>query len=171
MRQVLVSGSNLILTPDTSMALSRMSFLSRDSRCYSFDHRANGYSRGEGVAVVVLKRLSDALQHNDNVRAIIRGTGSNQDGRTPGLTQPSARLQERLIRQVYRDAELDLSSTRYVEAHGESVLRHSFRGPFTWGAFLTTVSGTGTPLGDPIELKALGRVFRTRRSQESPLYM
>jgi acyl transferase domain-containing protein len=102
------------------MALSRMTFLSPDSLCYSFDHRANGYSRGEGVAVVVLKRLSNAIRDGDNIRAVIRASGSNQDGRTPGgITQPSTAYQERLIRKVYKDAGLDFSLTRYVEAHGK----------------------------------------------------
>lgn len=96
-----------------------MNFLSPDSKCYSFDHRANGYARGEGIIVMVLKRLSDALDHGDTIRAVIRSSGVNQDGRTPGLTQPSANAQEQLIRSVYAKAGLDLASTRYIEAHGE----------------------------------------------------
>jgi acyl transferase domain-containing protein len=100
------------------MMLSRMNFLSPDSLCYSFDHRANGYARGEGVIVMVLKRLSDALESGDTIRAVIRASGTNQDGRTPGLTQPSATAQEQLIRSVYAKAGLDFALTRYVEAHG-----------------------------------------------------
>jgi acyl transferase domain-containing protein len=98
--------------------LSNMNFLSPDSLSYSFDHRANGYSRGEGVAVLVVKRLSDAIRSGDMVRAVIRGTGTNQDGRTPVLTQPSHTAQQELIRQVYKSCALDFSQTRYVEAHG-----------------------------------------------------
>ncbi|KAK8115470.1 hypothetical protein PG984_011972 [Apiospora sp. TS-2023a] len=74
---------------------------SPDGVCRSFDHRANGYGRGEGIIVMVLKPLSAAISDRDNIRAIIRGTGSNQDGRTPGITQPSSSSQESLIRQVY----------------------------------------------------------------------
>jgi hypothetical protein len=116
--QALVAGSNLMLSPVYSLMLSRMNFLSPDSKCYSFDHRANGYARGEGIIVMVLKRLPDALARGDTIRAIIRSSGVNQDGRTPGLTQPSAFAQEQLIRSVYAKAGLDPASTRYVEAHG-----------------------------------------------------
>lgn len=125
-----------------------MNFLSPDSLSYSFDDRANGYARGEGVVAIVVKPLADALRDHDVVRAVIRATGSNQDGRTPGLTQPSAEAQEILIRHVYQKAGLTLEDTRYVEAHG-----------------------TGTPTGDPIEMKAIGRVFRTHRSSQHPLYV
>jgi len=105
--------------------LSRMNFLSPDSLCYSFDERANGYARGEGTIVIVLKRLTDAIKNGDMIRAVIRATGSNQDGHTPGLTQPSVESQEKLIRSVYLKAGLGFESTRYIEAHGMS---HSWRG-------------------------------------------
>lgn len=95
-----------------------MSFLSPDSKCYTFDQRANGYARGEGVIVLVLKRLSDAVRNGDVIRAIVRGSGSNQDGHTPGITQPSVSAQENLIRSVYKEAGVDFQTTRYVEAHG-----------------------------------------------------
>ena len=131
-----------------TMALANMGFLSPDGRCYSFDQRANGYARGEGFAVVVIKPLSDAIQDGDTIRAVIRGTGSNQDGRTPGVTQPCKDAQERLIRQVYRDAGLDLKTTRYVEAHG-----------------------TGTPVGDPTEAASIGTAFSHQRSETDPLYI
>lgn len=119
--KALVMGANLLLGPEASLMLSHMNFLSPDSVCYSFDHRANGYARGEGVVVFVLKRLSDALQNEDMIRAIIRGTGSNQDGRTPGVTQPSGAAQERLIRSVYASAGLGFHDTRYFEAHGNYI--------------------------------------------------
>ncbi|KAI1332330.1 hypothetical protein F5Y16DRAFT_420447 [Xylariaceae sp. FL0255] len=144
----LVTGANLILGPDGFMLLSNLNFLSPDSKSYSFDHRANGYARGEGAIALVLKPFRDALRDGDTVRAVIRSTGSNQDGRTPSLTQPSPEAQEALIRHVYKKANLSLASTRYVEAHG-----------------------TGTPVGDPIEMKAIGRVFRRYRSAEDPLYV
>lgn len=100
------------------MLMSDLNFLSPDGLCYSFDHRANGYSRGEGVTALVLKPVREAIENNDVIRAVIRSTGSNQDGRTPGLTQPSAHSQEMLIRNTYKKAGLDVYSTRYVEAHG-----------------------------------------------------
>src|SRR5438045_295634 len=101
-----------MLSPELSLYLSNMNMLSPDGICYSFDHRANGYSRGEGVIVLVLKTLSTAIRDADNIRAVIRGTGSNQDGRTPGITQPSSTSQENLIRQVYNSCNLGFESTR-----------------------------------------------------------
>ncbi|KAI0166896.1 hypothetical protein GGR52DRAFT_581670 [Hypoxylon sp. FL1284] len=133
----LVAGANAILTPEESLNLEKMGFLSPDSRCYSFDHRANGYARGEGVAVLVLKKLGDAIRGGDMIRAVIRGSGSNQDGHTPGITQPSSAAQEDLIRGVYKSCGIDFKQTRYIEAHG-----------------------TGTQLGDSTEAKALGRIFK-----------
>ncbi|GAW24702.1 hypothetical protein ANO14919_142930 [Xylariales sp. No.14919] len=144
----LVTGSNLILGPDGFLLLSNLGFLSPDSKSYSFDHRANGYARGEGVIALILKPLGDAVRDGDMIRAVIRSTGTNQDGRTPSLTQPSPEAQEELIRRVYNKANLPFEFTRYVEAHG-----------------------TGTPVGDPIEMKAIGRVFRPYRSPEDPLYV
>ncbi|XP_044723776.1 KR domain-containing protein [Hirsutella rhossiliensis] len=144
----LVAGANVLLNPESSLYLSNMNFLSPDGLCYSFDQRANGYSRGEGVVVLLLKKLPDAIRDGDMIRAVIRATGSNQDGHTPGLTQPSASAQEELIRKVYENENLDFESTRYVEAHG-----------------------TGTQIGDSTEMKALGRVFRSARSESEPLYV
>ncbi|KAK8035122.1 hypothetical protein PG993_010117 [Apiospora rasikravindrae] len=146
--EALILASSMFMSPETSIMLGNMNFLSPDSRCYSFDHRANGYARGEGVLGLVVKPLSAAISHGDTIRAVIRATGSNQDGHTPTLTQPSVDSQERLIREVYRKAGLDYGSTRYFEAHG-----------------------TGTPTGDPIEMEAIGRVFRTSRSEKDPLYV
>jgi acyl transferase domain-containing protein len=116
--QALVTGINLILQPEISVLLSDMNFLSPDGVCYSFDHRRNGYGRGEGMVAVVLKPVVDAIKDGDMIRAIIRSTGSNQDGRTSSLTQPSANAQKELIRDVYLQAGLDFESTRYFEAHG-----------------------------------------------------
>lgn len=95
-----------------------MGFLSPHGRCFSFDERADGYSRGEGIGVVLLKRLSDAIRDGDTVRAVVRSTGSNQDGHTPGVTQPSKVSQAALIRDTYRKAGLSLRETRFFEAHG-----------------------------------------------------
>ncbi|KAL9623322.1 MAG: hypothetical protein Q9160_002429 [Pyrenula sp. 1 TL-2023] len=118
-----------------------------NGRCYSFDDRASGYARGEGFGVVVLKRLSDAIHHGDVIRAVIRSSGVNQDGRTTSLTQPSPQSQARLISDTYQKACLDIRKTGYVEAHG-----------------------TGTPVGDPIEASAIGNAFKDRKD-EKPLYI
>jgi acyl transferase domain-containing protein len=144
----LVCAPNLILGPECSMFLSNLNFLSPDGICHSFDHRANGYARGEGVMALVLKPVSDAIRDGDTIRAVIRETGTNQDGRSPTLTQPVAQSQEALIRQVYRRANLGFESTRYFEAHG-----------------------TGTAIGDPVEMKAIGRIFKSVRSTQEPLYV
>lgn len=130
------------------MSMAHHGFLSGDGKCYSFDHRANGYSRGEGVGSVVVKRLSAAIRDGNTIRAVIRGTGVNQDGRTAGITLPSAAAQEALIRDVYSSARLDLKETRMLEAHG-----------------------TGTSAGDPIEANAAARVFGPHRSTVDPLYV
>ncbi|PKY00277.1 polyketide synthase [Aspergillus campestris IBT 28561] len=144
----IVTGSNLLIDPTIFQMLSSQGFLSPDSLCYSFDHRANGYARGEGVLALILKPVAAAVQNGDMIRAVIRSTGSNQDGHTAVLTQPSAKSQEELIRHVYKKANLPLNETRYVEAHG-----------------------TGTLVGDPIEMRAIGRVFRKYRSSQEPLYV
>ena len=116
-------------------------FLSPDGRCHSFDQRANGYGRGEGVGCVILKPLNDALKHRNVIRAVIRNTGINQDGRTLGVTFPSAKAQESLARKVYAQAGLDPLETTYVESHG-----------------------TGTQAGDPVEASALFETFGKARS-------
>lgn len=118
--QALVVGSSLTLGPDYGMILSNMNFLSPDGRCYSFDARANGYARGEGIIALVVKPLRLALRDGDVIRAVVRATGQNQDGRTPVLTQPSVDAQEALIRHVYEKAGLGFEDTRYFEAHGQS---------------------------------------------------
>lgn len=123
-------------------------FLGPEGKSYSFDSRAEGYGRGEGVATIVIKRLPDALKNGDNVRAIIKASGLNQDGKTPTITSPSQGAQEELIRTTYRDAGLKPKDTSYVEAHG-----------------------TGTKVGDPIELRAIGSVFGEGRDPQNPLYI
>ena len=107
-----------MLNPDTLTDIKDMNFLSPDSKCYSFDHRANGYARGEGVGIVILERLSDAVREGDTIRAVIRASGINQDGRTPGITQPNKDAQADLMRQTYLDAGLDMNSAAYFETHG-----------------------------------------------------
>jgi acyl transferase domain-containing protein len=128
--------------------MSNINFLSPDGRSHSFDHRANGYARGEGIAVVVLKRLPDAIRDGNTIRAVIRSTGANEDGKTPGITQPSSVAQRRLIEETYRKASLSMKHTRFFEAHG-----------------------TGTPIGDPREARAIGSAFQAYRDDNDPLYM
>lgn len=121
-------------------------FLSPDGRCYTYDHRANGYSRGEGAACIILKPLAEAIMNGDTIRGVIRNTGTNQDGRTNGITLPSSEAQEALIKKVYEEAGLDPARTSYVESHG-----------------------TGTKVGDPLEAAALSRVFGPGRPVSQPL--
>lgn len=144
----LVAGCNLTYGSDYETMLTDMSFLSPDNRCFTFDQRANGYARGEGIGVVILKLLSDAIHDGDTIRAVIRSTGANQDGHTPGITQPSSKAQEQLIKQTYLKAGLSMKHTRFFEAHG-----------------------TGTTVGDPTEIMALGNAFRDYRKPDEPLYV
>lgn len=110
--QSIAAGCNLLLYPDIIHGLSNLGLLSPDSLCYPFDARANGYARGDGFGVLVLKRVSDAIANNDVIRAVIRATGSNQDGRTSTITQPSGEAQADLIRSTYARAALSLGVTR-----------------------------------------------------------
>lgn len=128
--------------------LTRISLLSPDGKSYAFDSRASGYGRGEGIATIILKPLEDALRDGDPVRAIIRHTGANQDGKTATITSPNQSAQEELIRSCYRAAGLDPVETGYVEAHG-----------------------TGTQTGDSIEAGALGAVFGSNRAPGEPIYI
>ncbi|KAI9644954.1 hypothetical protein NHQ30_006989 [Ciborinia camelliae] len=142
----IVGAGNLMYSPDILHLLQSMNMLSVDSKCHSFDDRANGYSRGEGFAVIVLKSLTEAVSMRDTIRAVIRATGTNQDGRTQLVTQPSGDAHENLIRETYSKAGLHPSSASYIEAHG-----------------------TGTPAGDPIEANVIGKVFREFRKADNPL--
>jgi hypothetical protein len=119
-----------------AIPLARQNFLSPDSQCYSFDERANGYSRGEGVGVVVLKRLSKALRDGDTIRAVIRGTSTNQDGRTPSISQPSSAAQTALIRTASESGGIDFSSTGYFEAHVSIASNTATIHPFLVNFFL-----------------------------------
>lgn len=125
--QGLVGGCNLIYHPDYMLMMSNMSFLSTDSRSWSLDEKANGYARGEGFGVLVIKRLADAARDGDTVRAVIRATRLNQDGRTPGITVPSGEAHKALIRETYAQANIDMEPTRFFEAHatGEYTTLHA----------------------------------------------
>ncbi len=142
----LAGGVSLTLVPHGSIATSRGRMMSFDGRCKTFDASADGYVRGEGSGMVVLKRLSDALADGDNILAVIRGSALNQDGRSNGLTAPNGAAQEAVIRAALANAEVEPGEVSYVEAHG-----------------------TGTTLGDPIEVNALGRVYGAARDHADPL--
>ncbi|PYH97606.1 polyketide synthase [Aspergillus ellipticus CBS 707.79] len=142
----IAAGVNIILSHEFMSTMTMMKFLSPDGRCHTFDEKANGYARGEAIGCVVLKPLRDAIRDGDHIHAVIRGTGSNQDGRTAGITLPSSAAQETLIRHVYQRAGLEPIETGFVETHG-----------------------TGTQAGDPIETEALARVFSPGRTAEHPL--
>lgn len=132
------AGVNLMLTPDAYDGISHAGILSEDGTCYAFDQRANGTVPGEAVAVIVLKRLSKAVADRDPIYAVIRGSGVNYDGKTNGITAPSETAQARLIRDVYRQYQIDPERIEYIVTHG-----------------------TGTKLGDPVEINALNEAFRT----------
>lgn len=141
----LAGGVSLILSAETMSALALTRSLSPDGRCRTFDAGANGFVRGEGCGVVVLKRLVDAHRDGDRIWAVIRGSAINQDGRSTGLTAPNVLAQQRLLKRALADAQADAAYVDYVETHG-----------------------TGTPLGDPIELEALGAVLGRPRLSGTP---
>jgi acyl transferase domain-containing protein/7-keto-8-aminopelargonate synthetase-like enzyme/acyl carrier protein len=138
-RMALAGGVNLTLIPDIYVVFSKAGMLSPGGRCRTFDAAADGYVRGEGCGVLVLKRLSDAVADGDNVLALIRGSAVNQDGKSSGLTVPNGPSQQAVVQQALDNAGILPSQVGYVEAHG-----------------------TGTSLGDPIEVGALAGVFRER---------
>lgn len=142
----LAGGVNIICAPDTSVALSKGHMLAPDGRCKTFDAAGDGFSRGEGCGIVVLKRLSDARRDGDTILALIRGSAVNQDGRSGGLTVPNGPAQEAVIRDALSAAGVAPPEIDYVEAHG-----------------------TGTSLGDPIEVRALGRALGAGRATDRPL--
>ncbi|MET9182454.1 amino acid adenylation domain-containing protein [Kitasatospora aureofaciens] len=144
----LAGGALLHMAPQYTIAETKGGFLSADGRSRAFDASADGYVRAEGVGVVVLKRLSDALRDGDPVHAVILGSGVNQDGRTNGITVPSADAQAALIERVCAEAGVLPGSLQYVEAHG-----------------------TSTPVGDPIEATALGRVLGIGRRAGERCYV
>ena len=112
----LAGGVNVMLSPEASVAMSQLRALSPDGRCRTFDARANGYVRGEGCGVVVLKRLSDALEAGDRILAVLRGTAVGQDGASAGLTAPNGLAQQRVVRKALSDAGVSPAQVRYVEA-------------------------------------------------------
>ncbi|CAG8958435.1 hypothetical protein HYFRA_00011112 [Hymenoscyphus fraxineus] len=150
-RLAVAAGSNLILGPENYIAESKLKMLSPTGRSRMWDADADGYARGEGVATVVLKRLSDAIRDNDIIECVVRETGINQDGRTNGITMPNPVAQANLVRQVYSKAGLDPRKEedrcQFFECHG-----------------------TGTPTGDPIEAEAIRDAFFGTESFQEPKY-
>ncbi|MGB7838745.1 MAG: SDR family NAD(P)-dependent oxidoreductase, partial [Terrimicrobiaceae bacterium] len=142
----LAGGVTVMITPGGFIGFSQASMLSPDGHCKAFDAEANGFVRGEGAGVVVLKRLSKALADGDSIYAVIVGTAINQDGHTNGISLPSAEAQARLVRDACKDAGVPPSRINFVEAHG-----------------------TGTAVGDPIEAHALALALCQERSPETPL--
>ncbi|TDB91903.1 SDR family NAD(P)-dependent oxidoreductase [Actinomadura sp. KC216] len=142
----LAGGVNLIISPAIAIGFDQAGVMARDGRCKTFDAAADGYGRGEGCGMVVLKRLSDAVRNNDRVLAVVRGSAVNSDGATNGLMAPNPAAQESVLRDAYAAAGVDPREVDYVEAHG-----------------------TGTLLGDPIEANALGAVLGAGRRATRPL--
>lgn len=150
--QSIVTGVNIIETPEFFYRAGALGILSPDGRCWSFDHRANGYGRGEGVGTLLLKPVAAAIRDGDVIRAVIRGTAVNSDGRgTGGITLPNKAAQEALIREVYDRSGVDRDQTGYVEGHL-----------------------TGTQAGDPIEASAIASTFQRvgpKAASKPPLYV
>lgn len=135
----IAGGVNLILSPDITINFSKAGVMSPDGQCKAFDSKANGFVRGEGVGVIILKPLSKAILDNDLIYAVILGASINQDGRSNGLMAPNRQAQELVLKQAYQSANILPGQVQYIETHG-----------------------TGTFLGDQIEAKALGSVLPTR---------
>ncbi len=142
----LAGGVNVILSPDAMVLFSKWGMMAPDGHCKTFDARADGFVRGEGCAVLALKRLADAQAAGDPILAVMRGSDVNQDGRSSGLTVPNGPAQQQVIRAALRASGLEPGDIDYVEAHG-----------------------TGTSLGDPIEVEALGAVLGPNRAPDRPV--
>ena len=132
----IVCRTNLILAPGMTISMSLQMALSPEGSSKSFDASADGYARGEGVTALYIKRLDEAVRDKNPIRAVIRSSASNADGRTNGMALPNPEAHEIVIRQAYDSAGLDMSETAMVEAHG-----------------------TGTKVGDPLEVKAIAKCF------------
>ena len=144
----LAGGVNVMLSPEVTIAFCKLRALAPDGRCKTFDAAGDGYVRGEGCGILVLKRLTAALADDDNIVAVIRGSAVNQDGRSNGLTAPNGSAQEGVVRAALASAQIQPADVGYVEAHG-----------------------TGTSLGDPIEALALGAVLGAGRPDDRPFAM
>ena len=145
-QMAIAGGVNLMLSPQVTISMSKLRALAADGRCKTFDATADGYGRGEGCGMIVLKSLSKAIADGDPIWAVIRGSAVNQDGRSSGLTVPNGLAQQQVIRAALANAKVEPAQISYVEAHG-----------------------TETPLGDPVELKTLDTVLGQGRSPEQAL--
>jgi acyl transferase domain-containing protein len=144
----IAGGVHLMLTPELTIYCSKANMISRDGKCKTFDESADGYGRGEGCGAVILKRLSDAESANDNILAVVRGSLINQDGKSAGITAPNRLSQEKLIKETLSRYSIQPEQVKYMECHG-----------------------TGTILGDPIELTAIQNVFEEFHNADNPLYL
>lgn len=144
----LVGGVNAILKPEATIGFSSASMLASDGHCKAFDASADGFARGEGAGVVILKPLHEALEDRDRIYAVVKGTSINQDGYTTSLTIPNATAQADMLKKTYQVANVRPEEIRYVEAHG-----------------------TGTKVGDPIEVEALSQIFPASEKRSAPLYI
>lgn len=144
----IAGGVNVMMRPEFPITMCKGGFLSRDARCKSFDASGDGYARGEGAGVVVVKPLRAAQRDRDRIYALIRATGANQDGRTVGITVPSEEAQRALLRQVFAEAGVSPADVHVIEAHG-----------------------TGTRAGDPVEARALGSVIGEHRAAGREAYL
>ncbi|EME79084.1 uncharacterized protein MYCFIDRAFT_166988 [Pseudocercospora fijiensis CIRAD86] len=144
----LVGGANLILAPGMTTAMTEQGVLAKDGSCKTFSADANGYGRGEAINAVFIKPVRTARRDGNPIRAVIRATATNNDGHTPGISYPSGTAQEAMMRHAYATANLDPTETTFVECHG-----------------------TGTPVGDPIESNAVGRVFSAQGSSDRTRYI
>ena len=144
----LAGGVNLILSPEITATFSMADMMAADGRCKSFDASADGYVRGEGCGVIVLKRLADAIADGNNILAVIKGSAVNQDGLSNGITAPNGPAQQAVISQALAKADIEPHRISYVEAHG-----------------------TGTSLGDPIEVKSIKKVLMSERSNDKTCWM
>jgi acyl transferase domain-containing protein/acyl carrier protein len=142
----LAGGSNLILMPDVFIGLSKLKVLAKDGKCKPFDANGDGYGRGEGVGVVALKRLSDAIKDRDYIHAVIKGTAVNNDGKGRSLASPNVIQQKKLLEKALANAGISPDDVGYFEAHGP-----------------------GTPVGDPIEMEAIRLVYGRGRTRKAPL--
>ncbi|MDQ3021354.1 MAG: SDR family NAD(P)-dependent oxidoreductase [Bacteroidota bacterium] len=144
----LAGGVNLLLAPDWNVVFTEADMLAPDGKCKTFDSDADGYVRSEGCGIVVLKKLSDAIKDRDRIYSVIKGSAINQDGKSNGLTAPNGPSQEEVIKSALENANVNPNEINYLETHG-----------------------TGTPLGDPIEVNSLARVLTKDRSEENLLYI
>ena len=142
----IAGGVNVMLNPAMSIIFSKAMLLSPDGRCKAFDGRANGYVRAEGCGMIALKRLSDAQRDGDEIIALLKGSALNQDGRSQGITAPNEVAQTEVIQAALKNARVSPQQIDYIEAHG-----------------------TGTALGDPIEVNALHSVFKESHDLDNPL--